>query len=377
MINCFNNLEVRKIIFMYFNTKLFVSTLLAQSLLFTSCIKDEAADTDADILEAQIPSEYLKTEPIITNTSVEFKVKSTIDLTKQSPIFIISPNATISPVNGTERDYSKTQYVTVTAEDMRWSKVYSVNFTVDDLNHYYNFNQAELTDRDRYYRFYEVGANGNKIYEWDSGNQGYATIAGSTPPENYPTSVTQGRKGGKAVKMVTVYTDKMGESMGNPIAAGNLFIGTFKLNIFNPLKSTRFGLPFDGGLPKKLRGVYTYKAGDVVTDKNYKPIPGKKDDFIIYAILFESRAKDNYLDGTHKFMDSRNVAIAKIQPEQRKETTKWTTFETPFELVKGKTFDPTKEYMLTIVMSSSINGDEFEGAVGSTLVVDEIELLLD
>jgi len=48
--------------------------LLGLGLLHSSCIKDEELDTNADILEAYIPTEYLKMDPIITNTTVEFRV---------------------------------------------------------------------------------------------------------------------------------------------------------------------------------------------------------------------------------------------------------------------------------------------------------------
>lgn len=355
-----------------------ILTLLSTCFVLNSCYKDEESDTNADILEAYIPSEYLKTDPIITNTTIEFKVKSYIDLAKQSPFFIISPNATMDPPNGTTRDFTKSQQVTITAQDPTWKKTYTVSYTTDELSTSYTFNNVELVNNNRYYRFFEYATNGDKIYNWDSGNSGFATIAGSTPPEGYPTTIGPGRAGGQAVKMQTIYTSKIAELTGNPIAAGNLFIGTFRfIGIGNALKATRFGLPYEGDLPKSLRGFFKYKAGDVVTDKNYKPIPGKKDHFDIYAILFESRPKDNFLDGTHKFKDPRNVAIARIPEEQRIETDSWTEFEVPFVLSDGKQFDPTKDYVLAIVMSSSIEGDEFIGAVGSTLLVDEIELVYD
>lgn len=346
-------------------------------LLLNSCIKEEELDTNADILEAYIPSEYLKTDPIIRNNSVEFRVKSNVDLEKQSPIFIISPNATLDPPNGTTRDFRKAQNVTVTAQDPRWKKTYTVSFTSDELSTIYTFNNAELTDKNRYYRFFEIASNGEKIYDWDSGNQGYSTVAGSTPPEGYPTTITPGRRGGLAVKMQTVYTADFAAATGNPIAAGNLFIGSFKLNIINTLKSTRFGLPYHGELPKAVRGSYKYTAGPKVTDKSFREVPGAKDTFDIYAIIFETSSKNNFLTGDHAFRDPRNIAIARIDNSDRLETTSWTEFNFPFQLVEGKTYDPNKDYMLTIVMTSSIDGAEFKGAIGSVLIVDEIELVYD
>lgn len=352
-----------------------ILVLCATFPIMSSCIQDEELDTNADILEAYIPSENLKTEPIITNTTVDFRVKSNLDLQHQTPFFIVSPNATMDPPNGTTRDFTTAQQVTVTAQDKTWKKVYTVSFTTDEISTRYTFENAELTNKNRYYQFFEYGSNGDKIYDWDSGNQGYSTIAGNTAPEDYPTTITTGRRGGLAVKMQTVYTSSVAAATGNPIAAGNLFLGSFSLNIFNTLKSTRFGLPYKGEMPSSLRGTYKYIAGDVVTDKNYNVVEGKKDNFDIYAILFESQKKNNYLTGDHDFKDARNVAIARIPESAKIGTNTWALFEVPFEMVEGKTYDPTKEYMLAIVMSSSIDGAQFTGAIGSTLIVDEIELV--
>lgn len=350
---------------------------LLAPFLMTSCIKEEEADTNADILEAFIPQEYLKTDPIITNNSVEFRVKSNVDLTKQSPIFILSNNATIDPVNGTTRDYTNAQTAVVTAQDPKWKKTYTITFNVDELSTKYAFDHAELTDKDRYYRFYTTGSNGDKIYDWASGNSGYVTVAGNKTPDEYPTTIAEGRTGGLAAKMQTVYTSSFAAATGNPIAAGNLFLGSFKTNLLNTLKSTKMGLPYSGELPKSVRTFYKYKAGNEVRNEDFDIVPGAKDTFDIYAIIFESRDKDNFLYGDHDFQDPRNVAIARVSSAQRIETSTWKELEFPFELVAGKTYDPNKDYVLAIVMSSSIDGARFTGAIGSTLIVDEIELIFN
>ena len=66
--------------------------------------------------------------------------------------------------------------------------------------------------------------------------------------------------------------------------------------------------------------------------------------------------EDNFLYGDHDFQDPRNVAIARVSHAQRIETSTWKELEFDFELVSGKTYDPEKEYVLAIVMSSSIDG---------------------
>ena len=72
----------------------------------------------------------------------------------------------------------------------------------------------------------------------------------------------------------------------------------------------------------------------------------------------------------------RIVLLANL--ENPAETSKWQQFNIPFELVNGKNFDYGKlandEYAIAIVASSSKDGDLFEGAVGSTLFIDEFKL---
>ena len=164
-------------------------------------------------------------------------------------------------------------------------------------------------------------------------------------------------------------------ALGTPIAAGNLFTGTFELNFANPAKSTRFGVPFRKK-PKELVGYYKYKAGPVFTDKKLKVIDGRKDSLAIYAVLFETGEGVDYLDGTNSLTSDRIVLLAQLS--DAKEADSWTRFSIPFVPVKGRTVDPVKlkdgRYSLAIIMSSSKDGAVFNGAVGSTLYVDELKL---
>ena len=55
------------------------------------------------------------------------------------------------------------------------------------------------------------------------------------------------------------------------------------------------------------------------------------------------------------------------------------SFEVPFKVLEGKEIDPEKldqyNYKLAIVFTSSKDGAHFKGAVGSTLLIDDVELL--
>ena len=114
-----------------------------------------------------------------------------------------------------------------------------------------------------------------------------------------------------------------------------------------------------------------------MTDKNKQPID-EKDMADIYAVLFEANVNGKFvpLDGDNILNSNRIVALARI--DDPGEPQEWTWFEEPFKPMNGKTFDPEKaknnEYAFTLVMSSSRKGAHFEGAIGSTLFVDDITI---
>jgi hypothetical protein len=54
---------------------------------FSSCIKDEALNNEADITACKITDNSLIRDPVITNDKVTLYVKDSVDITKQSPEF--------------------------------------------------------------------------------------------------------------------------------------------------------------------------------------------------------------------------------------------------------------------------------------------------
>ena len=87
------------------------------------------------------------------------------------------------------------------------------------------------------------------------------------------------------------------------------------------------------------------------------------------------------LDGTNAKTSDKLVYLAQIKEEDAVETDTWTEFRLPFESQNGKVLDKQKlqngKYKLGIIFSSSIDGDRFKGAVGSTLYIDEVELVCE
>lgn len=377
---------------------LFLTLLTLVGITFTSCIKEEADNMESDIVTATIENanKYLQTNATVTTSSVFFRLKPDVTVTEFAPIFTLSEGATITPANGTKFDFSQgpVKY-TVTSKDGRWRKVYTVSFLENSFIAKYSFENVKIVTNDDtsgiYNDFYDLLSNGKEKYDWATGNQGFDILASTLfendpamegkefGPDYYPTfSIPNGYQG-KGVQMVTKDTGEMGVMFSAPLAAGNLYLGTFNFTM-PAIKSTRFGIPYTEGIdmPYSISGYFKYKAGKTFLN-NSKDSKLTKDTWDAYAILFEAKeGDDNYLPGDHNFKDPRIVAVARIKDTDKIETNEWTKFEIPFELVSGKSVNvKEKKYMITVVFSSSIEGNIFNGAVGSTLSIDEVEINLE
>lgn len=363
--------------------------LLFAGLAAVSCIKEEAPNSEADIESCTLPGDVLNRDPVIENDKVTLHLKKGTDLSSLSPEFTLTPGATISPASGTTRDFTSPQTYEVTSEDGRWKKQYRVEATTSGLTTtVYRFENARMDySNGKYQIFYETDAAGAEILTWASGNPGFALTGAGSGYADYPTYQSGIGYRNKCLALTTRRTGSFGARMNMPIAAGNLFLGTFDvLNALkDPLTATRFGMPFDY-VPTSLRGYYKYRSGEVfyeldaaASDK-LKPVPDRKDRFNIYAVFYESTDDMKTLDGTNALSEENpNVlAVAQIAQDEAVETDEWTPFGIEFVFREGKSVEAAKlaegRYSLAVVFTSSLYGDRFEGAPGSTLCVDEVTL---
>ena len=240
----------------------------------------------------------------------------------------------------------------------------------------FSFENFELDASGKFYIWYET-INGKRRNWWASSNEGYKMTNQAKTPEDYPVSTDKKGYSGNCVKLKTCDTGKMGSSAKMPIAAGSIFIGEFeaKSAMTKPLEATRFGLQIASSKPLSLKGYYKYNAGEVFTDKNKNVVEGRKDSCSIYAVLYEVEPGNVIpLDGSNVMTSERVVMLAELKDAGN--AAEWTEFNIPFENQNSKEFNydklKNKEYAFTIVASSSKEGAVFEGAVGSTLYVDEL-----
>lgn len=362
--------------------------------MLTSCFKEEPLNAECDIEYAYLHSDdpeatfYQLTDSLVevysTDNVIEFGVKEDVDLTALAPEFVITEGATIEPASGSVHDFSDNKPVsyTVTSQDGKWSRTYTVYInhrirTIDEISTL-SFENSMLDTFQRYAVWYETAADGYEINAWATGNPGFAITAGDAAPSEYPSSVLEEGYEGRGVRLITRATGTLGALFGMPIAAGNLFTGTFNTldALGSATKATRFGTPVSQR-PLSFSGYYKYTPGEEVTGADNKPIPGKIDAGDIYAILYrntDSEGKAFTLDGENVKTSDQIVATAII--DEVKPTTEWTPFDINFTYKEQLDEQILRNYgySLAIVFSSSINGAYFEGAVGSTLCIDEVKV---
>lgn len=362
--------------------------------MLTSCFKEDPLNAECDIEYAYLHSDdpeatfYQLTDSLVevysTDNVIEFGVKEEVDLTALAPEFVITEGATIEPASGSVHDFSDNKPVpyTVTSQDGKWSRTYMVYInhrirTIDEISTL-SFENSMLDTSQRYAVWYETAADGYEINAWATGNPGFAITAGDAAPSEYPSSVLEEGYEGRGVRLTTRATGTLGALFGMPIAAGNLFTGTFNTldALGSATKATRFGTPVSQR-PLSFSGYYKYTPGEEVTGADNKPIPGKIDAGDIYAILYrntDSEGKAFTLDGDNVKTSGQIVATAII--DEVKPTTEWTPFDINFTYKEQLDEQILRNYgySLAIVFSSSINGAYFEGAVGSTLCIDEVKV---
>lgn len=365
-----------------------VFTVLISILLLSSCIQDEPLNAECDITGVSFSSDILNRAPIISNDKVVLVVKNGVNVTALAPMFELTPGATIQPQSGTIRDFTTPQEYTVTSQDGEWHKTYTVEVQrTGTMNLEYGFEHVRqvsaLMGACSYDVFFEVGQDGKESLTWASANAAFAlTLQGSTP-NTFPTYQAEDGRSGKCVALTTRSTGSFGANMKKPLAAGSLFLGEFAMAnaLSKPLEATHFGTPF-ASEPTSLWGYYKYFPGEEYCslDANGKlvPVPGKVDKFNIYAVFFEVTSDMEWLDGTNVLAEDNDNIVATAVIPSADLAAEWTEFDIPFIYRKGKTVDPEKlasgKYSITIVMSSSRDGDYFSGAIGSTLYVDELIL---
>ena len=343
------------------------------AMITASCIRDEPLYREADIESFSLDDD-LMINVVISQCSIQIIVSDTtnIGLHTFTPRITVSPGATVTPSSGDQIRFAN--YLStfqVTSEDGTVVKLYT----------------AEISQIARLkfdFENWTAKSLGAKTYPalndalWSNANAGLAIAVPSDYV--YPTRPTE-KGGGYNSDYAALLETKEGVKVlgiGANIVAGSLFMGKFMLT--TPLtESVKFGQahPQSAGKPVKMTGYYKYKPGQVCIDKNNNVL-SQTDQCAIYAIFFKvtkgDEGQSEFLTGS--VVNTSDKLIARANVANLSGVDEFTYFSADFVYREEPDYDKY-DYKLGIVFSSSKNGDLEEGAVGSTLVVDEIEIVTE
>lgn len=317
-------------------------------------------------------------------------------LTALVPTIEVSDGATVTPASGVAQDFSNGKTVT-----------YTVTAAGGNVAEY----KASIVGKTAFYDFedwktVEVKSEFDGSVQWTyqlpvAGAWSGADAALQLIPVMVPTfdatqrsllPTDEAYSGSKAAKVVTLDTEGAPSFMPGvfpsvpKVTSGSLFLGDFEVDAQKTLRSTRFGVPYSAK-PIVVRGYYKYIPGEVYyrcddPEKSNEAVKDAslKDECAISAVLYEVSSyettedhdKDERLDGTNIYTSDKIVAMAVWESGA---TDEYAPFELNLEYKQE--FDATKLYRFAIICSSSKNGTTFSGAPGSTLYIDDIEVVAE
>lgn len=355
-------------------------TVLCTLSVFISCSEDDLS-ADAKIEAFTFDNPLVTVQPVIDGTTIQFVVSDKMtkeELAALVPTITISANASMTPATGVAQDFSKPVLYKVTSQDGATTTEYTVTSTTSTL---YTFEEwvAGVEGQKPEDTFYEV-ANG-----WSSSNTGAHFLkAFFQLTDRYPvTQSAEAHSGKSAARLETL--DTKGMDMGfvkvPKVTSGSLFLGKFVTDMTNTLNSTKFGNEYHAK-PISLKGYYKYTPGKTfyrcesaatcdVTTVDAKTV----DQCAINAVLYEVNSYDDedYLTGVNINDTEKLTAIARLEDGSAKN--EWTAFELEFKYLK--TYDASRKYRFAIICSSSNDGNNFNGAPGSILYVDDFEVITE
>lgn len=354
--------------------------LLIVALSVASCVKEDffGLSDAADVLKIQVANQ-------VGNAVVD-KEKRSIQLSMTAGLSIsaiaieqleLSSFASADKKVGDVLNLNQANTLNITAED---GSVLKWNITAS-----YASAEQQLENTD-FNAWYEVQGVTNKYKEpgaaadntiWCTGNKGSSIL------DIYATKPLLQGEEDYVVEMTTCSNGASGTIMKTPISAGSIVTGVFgdKVVPSNPRAAIDFGTLFTGR-PKSFSINYSYLPGAVNKNKE-----GKKLDYgdqcDIYAIL-EVRKE---IDGVEKI---QRLATAWFRSGDGQEEEKAIAVEFTYGALGSDVPNYMKpadgayvsaeeeEYILPthliFVATSSCEGDQFSGAVGSKLCVDDLRM---
>ncbi len=345
--------------------------LIAIALFLNACEQGEPKNMEADLLSIKLyggenHDQLITEKNNIQSDQIKLFLPELKSYTDIMAVMEISEGATVNPPSGGIYDFTDGMTFRVTSEDKQWNRVYNV--IIDSTSNWiFGFEK------------WNTISSGNVTYQepegWTSANKGVQMLI-RVLGIDFPTYRTEDAfSGDYALEMAT----RKGVDNGGfipPLISGSAFLGNFNTDYMmtDNLLCAEFGVPFDyNGVtkPSKLKVAVKYIPGEIYTDENSNVVPDKQDAFSLYAVLFWG---DEPL--TARDMATSERIIAKAIVDNTLDYSEYRLVEVNFDYDNYGGVIPTdKTIQLSVVAGSSVEGDYYRGAVGSTLTIDNVEVV--
>ena len=382
--------------------KIFGLLLLVGLILIGCSTKDYFGElSEKEILqfnlEGQTGNTIFKNDTLI-NITVSEEVYL-LNLSNLSATNIkVSDYATVSPTVGEKQDFSKPVAYTVTAEDGSKKTYYVIvqqrggtgEIQLPNSS-FENWHDAEFGTT----QYIDIGVD-KDTKTWATGNQGAAFAIGLGAEAELPSQPYERSQDEIAAKLTTQDMGALAAAFGGKgIAAGNLFTGRFEIgNVTNA--HPVFGTPYTE-TPIAFKIDYKYSPAEGLLNGKRRPVEGK-DAADMYVILEKRegnkairlgsgwlRVTEAQEEWTTEVIDIKYAKNGQA-PEEVSEHARYvlkyghdgdTSVSDPGLMPEATWGDISKDKPTHIiaVFSSSYLGDYFIGAPGSTLWVDNFELI--
>ena len=352
-------------------------SVLALFLILFSCVKEDyfGLSPYGNIKDLVVSNQATNAKINTDSLSIVIEIPGGVDLSEiEIQSIEVSSFATADKQPGDVLDLNTPQTILVTAEDgsiHAWtlsSFVASVSPQLDNGD----FNLWYKTASD----YYEPGESASNTI-WGTGNQGTQILGklATTPFDLGNENL--------AVKMETLDNGRLAGTFGAPISAGSVFTGVFNpdnIDPADPQAAIEFGTPFVGR-PELLRLKYSYVPGDENKDKpgNVLDYPDACD---IYALLeIRLGGKTERLATAWFRSDELQEDLTSLELNFTYGPLDSSFPEYMFPADQGFVSSDSASFVLpthiTLVASSSYDGANFAGAIGSTLIIDDVEMVYE
>jgi len=276
---------------------------------------------------------------------------------------------------GDSIDLSDSLIINVTAEDKASVTTWTVKALVAS-----NTPQLPNSDFNSWYQaaegYYEPGENAESTI-WGTGNPGTKLLG------LFATTPLEVEDGNLATRMETLYNGDLAATFGTPISAATIYTGKFnsdEIDISDPQAAIEFGTPF-AARPRGYTLKYAYQPGSENKDRrgNLLDYSDACDIYLLLEVRNGSNSRrlaTGWFRSEEVVSELQDLSVELIYGQLPADAPDYAKPEDG-SYVRADSAEFILPTHLTFVATSSFDGANFAGAVGSQLIIDDLNLIYE